>query len=330
MRAALTEEIGRITASTYPTQLKQLHTIVCQNCSEADIILWAASKPCQVSALATNIIEALQQWPYVLEIVARLCIVPSFRDALLQQHPTLLFEVVSQAVTGSWQHNAAAIAMLSHPLPPNIAIPAASQTLFLGIVDHAVASPSSASMKPVYQLLKGGLAPLLGLLSHDTLTQLEHHFHELLRSTICQTDQCLTLYCLVIMKIMIQGAEDELSCTPGSFYETQELLASTPNTPRWKPTELQRYFTGSKVNRALHLVVLRVIRATKVEGEAITAEASEVLSLANEFIDYLPPDVREKWCTDNRILVRKIWEKASQPDLHRQTQVQVIAFNAEL
>ncbi|OQO00640.1 hypothetical protein B0A48_13130 [Cryoendolithus antarcticus] len=220
--------------------------------------------------------------------------------------------------------------MLSHTLPPNIAIPAASQTLFLGVVNHAVASPSSASMKPVYQLLKGGLAPLLGLLSHDILTQLEHHFHEILRSTVCQTDQCLTLYCLVIMKIMIQAAEDELSCTPGSFYETQELLASTPDTPRWKPTELQRYFTGSKVNRALHLVVLRVIGATKVEGEAIILEANEVLCLATEIIEYLPTEVREKWCTDNPIIVRKIWEKASQPDLHRQTQVQVIAFNAGL
>ncbi|KAK6433845.1 hypothetical protein LTR95_009975 [Oleoguttula sp. CCFEE 5521] len=330
-RAALTEEIGRIIASPYPTQLKkQLHTIVCQNCPDVDILLWAASKPCQVSALATNIIEALQTWPYALEIVARLCIAPVIRDALLQQHPTLLLEVISQAVTGSWQHNAAAIAMLSHPLPSNIAIPAASQTLLLGVVDHAVASPSTASMKPVYQLLKGGLAPLLGLLSNDVLTQLEHHFHEILRSTICQIDQCLTLYCLVIMKIMIQAAEDELSCTPGSLYETQELLASTPNTPRWKPTELQRYFTGSKVNRALHLVVLRVIGATKVEGEAMTAEASEVLCLATEIIDYLPSDLRGKWCTDNPILVRKLWEKSSQPDLHRQTQVQAIAFNAGL
>ncbi|OQN95742.1 hypothetical protein B0A48_18282 [Cryoendolithus antarcticus] len=312
------------------TGMAQLHTIVCQNSSEADVILWAASKPCQIPALATNLLESLQQWPYVLEIVSRFSVVPAIRDALLHQHPTLLFEIGSQAVVGSWQHNAAAIAMLSHRLPPGVAIPAASQTLFLGIVNHAVASPSSASMKPVYQLLKGGLAPLLGLLSHDILTQLEHHFHEILRSTICQTDQCLTLYCLVIMKIMIQVAEDELSCTPGSFYETQELLASTPSTPRWKPTELQRYFTGSKVNRALHLVVLRVIGATIVDDQGCTAETREVLTLATETMDYLSADVRSKWCVDNPILLRKLWEKANQPDLHKQMQLQAIAFIAGL
>nr|OQO18267.1 hypothetical protein B0A51_13881 [Rachicladosporium sp. CCFEE 5018] len=329
-RAALTAEIGRIIASPYPTQLKQLHTIVCQNCSEVDILLWAASKPCQVSALAINIIEALQQWPYVLEIVARLCIAPAIRDALLHQQPTLLFEVVSQAVTGSWLHNAAAIALLSHPLQSKIAVPAASQTLFLGIVDHTVASPSSVSLEPVYRLLKGGLAPLLGLLAHDTLSQLEGHFHEILRSTVRQPDECLTLYCLAIMKIMVHAAEDELSCTPGSFYETQDLLASTLNSPRWRPTELQQYFSGSKASRALHLIVLRVIETTKIVDEGCTSEASKVLSLATEVVEFLPVDARDKWCIDNSILVRKLWERARQPELHKRTQLQAVAFNAAL
>ena len=106
-----------------------------------------------------------------MEIITKLCVSVHVRDALLRHDPTLLSQTVAQAVSGDWQHSAASIGMLSHPLPQNITLPAASQNLFLGIVDHATQQPSTASIKPIYLLLKGGLAPLLGLLSHHSLTR---------------------------------------------------------------------------------------------------------------------------------------------------------------
>ena len=77
---------------------------------------WAAARNCQVDALARNLLQALQQWPYVLEIITKLCISASVRDALLRHDPTLLSQTMAQAVSGDWQHSAASIAMLSHPL----------------------------------------------------------------------------------------------------------------------------------------------------------------------------------------------------------------------
>ena len=291
---------------------------------------WAAARNCQVDALAKNLLQALQQWPYVLEIITKLCISVSVRDALLRYDPTLLSQTVAQAVSGDWQHSAASIAMLSHPLPQNITLPAASQNLFLGIVDHATQQPSTASIKPIYLLLKGGLAPLLGLLSHDTLTQLERHFLAILRNTIGREDQCLSLYCLAIMKAIVTAADEDPSFASASSYETQELLASTPNSPKWKPKSMKQYFTGDKASKTLHLIVLRVLWASRATAEDTVEQTVECLGLANELIMFLPEATRETWCDENPLVVRKLKEKAVQSELETRVQLPAFAFICSL
>jgi hypothetical protein len=273
----------------------------------------------------------LQQWPYVLEIITKLCISVSVRDALLRYDPTLLSQTVAQAVSGDWQHSAASIAMLSHPLPQNITLPAASQNLFLGIVDHATQQPSTASIKPIYLLLKGGLAPLLGLLSHDTLTQLERHFLAVLRNTIGQEDQCLSLYCLAIMKAIVTAADEDPSfAMAAASYETQELLASTPNSPKWKPKSMKQYFTGDKASKTLHLIVLRVLWASRATAEDTVEQTVECLGLANELIMFLPEATRETWCDENPLVVRKLKEKAVSSELETRVQLPAFAFICSL
>lgn len=292
--------------------------------------MWAAARACQVHALARNLIQALQQWPYVLEIITKLCVSRNIRDALLGHESTLLAQTAARAVDGDWKHSTASIAILSHPLPPHITLPAASQTLFLGIVDHATQQPSTSSIKPIYQLLKGGLAPLLGLLSHDTLTQLERHFLAVLRNTIGQEDQCLSLYCLAIMKAIVTAAEEDPSFSTVASYETQELLASTPNSPRWKPKSMKQYFTGDKASKTLHLIVLRVLWASRATADDTIEQTVECLGLANELIMFLPEPTRETWCTENPIIVRKLQEKASQNNLDTRVQLPAFAFVCSL
>jgi hypothetical protein len=295
------------------------------------VLEWAAARNCQVDALARNLLQALQQWPYVLEIITKLCISVNVRDALLRHDPTLLSQAVSQAVSGNWQHSAASIVMLSHPLPQNITLPAASQNLFLGIVDHATQQPSTASIKPIYLLLKGGLAPLLGLLSHDTLTQLERHFLAVLRNTIGQEDQCLSLYCLAIMKAIVTAADEDPSfAMAAASYETQELLASTPNSPKWKPKSMKQYFTGDKASKTLHLIVLRVLWASRATAEDTVEQTVECLGLANELIMFLPEATRETWCDENPLVVRKLKEKAVQSELETRVQLPAFAFICSL
>lgn len=303
---------------------------MCQTCSDADVLAWAAARACQVDALARNLIQALQQWPYVLEIITKLCASRDIRDALLRHEPTLLAQTVARAVDGDWKHSTASIAILSHPLPTHITLPAATQTLFLGIVDHATQQPSTSSIKPIYQLLKGGLAPLLGLLSHDTLTQLERHFLAVLRNTIGREDQCLSLYCLAIMKAIVTAADEDPSFSTVASYETQELLASTPNSPRWKPKSMQQYFTGDKASKTLHLIILRVLWASRATADDTVEQTVECLGLANELIMFVPEPTRETWCMENPIIVRKLQEKASQSNLDTRVQLPAFAFICSL
>lgn len=70
---SLVAEIDRIVTSPYPTQLKGLRDIACGRCTEGDIAQWVLARPCQVERLAECLLEGLRQWPYVLDLVTRLC-----------------------------------------------------------------------------------------------------------------------------------------------------------------------------------------------------------------------------------------------------------------
>lgn len=69
----LLAEIDRIVLSPYPTQLKRLRDIACAECTDLDTARWALSRPCQIECLAECLLEGLRQWPYVLELISRLC-----------------------------------------------------------------------------------------------------------------------------------------------------------------------------------------------------------------------------------------------------------------
>lgn len=70
---SLVAEIDRVVSSPYPTQLKSLRDLVCTKCTDGDIARWTLARPCQVRRLANCLLEGLRQWPYVLELISRLC-----------------------------------------------------------------------------------------------------------------------------------------------------------------------------------------------------------------------------------------------------------------
>lgn len=265
-----------------------------------------------------NLLEARQQWPYVLEIITKVSGQPKIRDAFFQQESSLLFEIVSRAVDGadeSWKFSAAAIAMLSHPLPDRTTLPASSQSLFLGVLDHAAQEPAARSIRPAYLLLKGAMAPLIGLLSNDLLRRLETQLLNIIRSTKTAEGNCFSLYTLATMKCLISANEDSTFHSSASFCNTQELLASTPGSPRWEPKALQQFFSGDKAHKTLQLIVLRVLWACNANGDESIDEMLETLSLANELVTSVPMALRQSWCNENRMIARKLQEKVVQPDL---------------
>jgi len=312
---------------------------VCAKCSNADIAKCFRIHACKIDALVVCLLEGLQQWPYVLDIIIRLAYVPAIRDALLTYEPNFLHDLLAQVFkTDDVQskYASAAVAMLSHPPPDNFALPAEVQTLFLRLVDFAAQTPSSSTIRPLHRLLRGISTGLLGLLSDQVLRQFQDQLFGILRcSTIRGTqdaeDHCLALYCLAIMQQITSASEEHLLLN-NSFYVTQELLASTQPVPsRWDANAMSEFFTGSgKAHKTLQLVVLRVLEACRNHAGSSLATSLETLSLANELVDAFPVDVRSSWCAANTATVLRLQQKALNANTDACLRLQALSFGQAL
>ncbi|EME86884.1 uncharacterized protein MYCFIDRAFT_172580 [Pseudocercospora fijiensis CIRAD86] len=324
--------IRRVTTSPYPTQLRTLRDLVLQ-CSDADISQWAAAKPCDIPTLASCLLEGLQQWPYVLEIIAKFACNITCRDAFLHHEPTLLHSVVAQSVKSGdlrSKYARASVALLSTPLPDTIALPADAQTLFINFVENAARSPSAATIEPVYLILHGTGNLLLGVLSSHVLAKFEEHLLDILRNV--SGTSALSLYCLSIMNTVCCSMDPEFRLT-NSSYNTQDFLASTPASSRWKSEAMQQFFTGSKAQKSTQLVVLLVLWATKTETIDSWAEKTKALVLSLEVLSAIPVDLRKIWCTGNPMLVRKLQERLCSEELasaHKTLALRFIGMLCEL
>ena len=69
---SLAAEITRVVISPYPTQLKALRDLA-SAASGADVESCLRARPCHIGRLAQCVLQGLSQWPYVLDLVARLC-----------------------------------------------------------------------------------------------------------------------------------------------------------------------------------------------------------------------------------------------------------------
>ena len=295
------------------------------------------------------VLEGLRQWPYVLEIAEKLCtggrlctighmltgvigLHVKIRDVFLQLEPTLLHDIVIQGAKAADMHSnytSAAVAILSMPLPKDASIPSEVQNLFIRMFDHAAEEPSLDRIKPIHRMLQGMSTLLLGLLSSAVLLRLEEHIFSILRN-VKGDNQSLSLYCLAIMNT-ISTAPDTRLGSFGCSYDTQELLASTQsNMSRWTPDAMRQFFTESKSQKTMHLVVCRAMWACKATTGETLDERMDSLLLANEVITAVPVHLREVWRKDNGLVVRKLEEKILAPDLGLELRFQALCFMMRL
>ncbi|RMY71345.1 hypothetical protein D0863_05216 [Hortaea werneckii] len=328
----LLAELDRIVNSPYPTQLKSLRDIVCCKSSEATISRCLHLRRCAVDRLAVCLIEGLSQWPYLTCVASTLIL----RDALLRQAPGLIHELAEQATkteNARSKHTRATVAVLSHPLPDNVTLPASVQVLFVRLVDNAVEHPSTATVKPLNMILRGTSTLLLGLLSNDVLLRFESQMLGILYSSVRkpnqETDQHLTLRCLAAISVVAKAADDRMMLT-NSFYETQELLASTQqDSSRWNATEMRKFFLdGESVPKTIRLLVLQALAACSSSGGSLD-ERAEVLAHVNDLVGVIPQNFRDNWCAANGQMVQKIQAKAVAAE-HGGLRLKLLSFVCQL
>lgn len=331
---ALAAEVDRITTCPYPSQLRTLRDIADQ-CTHADIAQWAAAKPCLIETLAACLLEGLQQWPYVLDIITHFAFTAACRDAFLRQEPTLLHSAVAHAIkSGSHRERSkytrASVALLSLPLPDTVALPAEAQTLFIQLVEDAARRPSPITIQPVYIMLSGTGGLLLGVLSSEIMTRFEDHLLEILKNSGSTPDGCLSLYCLAIMNLVCRSTTETGLRLTASSYDTQDFLASTPASSKWKSEAMQQFFTGSKAQKSIQLVVLSAYLASKATSADCSFEKVKSLALANEIIAAIPADIRKIWATANPGMIRKLQERLCAEDVEDKTKTLALRFIGKL
>ncbi|GAB1735585.1 hypothetical protein NU219Hw_g4162t1 [Hortaea werneckii] len=258
------------------------------------------------------------------------------RDALLRQAPSLLHELAEQAIkteNARSKYSRATVSLLSHPLPDNVALPASIQVLFLRLVDNAAEHPSTATVKPLNMMLNGTSTLLLGLLSNEALLRFEKQMLGILYSSVRKpnqgTDQHLTLRCLAAISVVVKAADDRLMLT-NSFYETQELLASTQqDSSRWNANEMRKFFLdGESVPKTIRLLVLQALSACSSSGGSLE-ERAEVLAHASDLVAVIPQGLRDSWCTSNGQMIQKVQAKAVAAE-HGELRLQLLSFVCQL
>ncbi|KAI5211868.1 hypothetical protein AUEXF2481DRAFT_26781 [Aureobasidium subglaciale EXF-2481] len=343
----LAAEVDRVVFTPYPTQLKSLHDIVNQT-SEADICLWASCYKCRVSSLSQALIDALPQWPYVLEIITRLCCAVDVRNSLVQREPSLLPRLLTHALesraesrkVSPWQgyqpsrsklthlqYVDAAVGILSHPLPSDVALPATSQNFLLQLFDRAATQPNATTVRQIHHLVYGACKPILGVLSPGVLAHLEEYIFSILKSSSGVEDQSLGMYCLAIMRMILEKFQTEVGSD--GIWPTFDHPADSSNS-QWTPDAIKQFFHGNKTHKTMQLLVLRVIWACRPESADPTEQGLTSVTLVNQILAGVSQSAAIEWSHKNVVIVRKLQEKCLVPDMLPALRFQVLTFLSSL
>ncbi|KAL1301437.1 hypothetical protein AAFC00_005690 [Neodothiora populina] len=325
----LAAEIGRIIKSPYPTQLKSLHKIV-DKITEADIRSWSQCNPCLTTTLARILLEALPQWSYVLDTITRLSCAISIRDAFLSIEPQLLGQVVNEALevkSSNRKFLDLSVALLSHPLPDDTAIPSSAQNLLIHLFGQAASKPDLYALLAVHSLLRGACRPIIAVLPSKIMSSFEQLLLDIMRDLASVKDKTPAIYCLSIMEVIVH--EIDLTSTHTTSVHPCDDMDSSSSVvgSHWKPESLGRLFKDAKAHRTLSLVSLQVIwscTSGTEQSEPDAALASVIM--ANGILEAIPPSERDVWCKQNAQILRKLRERCLVPDLSYALRLQALTF----
>ena len=250
-------------------------------------------------------------WPYTLQILHELATITAFRDAILEQEPTLLAALLEKANLQDRRacpYTAVCISLLPCPLPTGYAVPASLPAFLLKLIRRAADSACASTVRPIYSVIEGVGAGILDILPLETVIQLQEQLIAVLRGL---EDHLMSLLCLAIFATIHQtpkslSLENESSSRPTGL--------SSETSPSVKPVKYESakdFFTAKRAAKTLDLVVLRVILACSSSSGMDTAQAIEIVKLSRRIIDAVDISERRDWILRNATKVRKVHEKIS-------------------
>jgi predicted nucleic acid-binding Zn-ribbon protein len=221
----------------------------------------------------------------------------------------------------------AAVALLSHPLPSDVALPATAQNFLLLLFDRAATQPNAATVQQIHRLVYGACEPILGILSPGVLAHLEEYIFSILKSSSGVEDQSLGMYCLAIMRMILEKFQTEVG--NDAMWPTFDHSVDSSNS-QWTPDAIKQFFHGNKTHKTMQLLVLRVIWACRPESADPTGQGLTSVTLVNQILAGVSQAAVIDWSHKNAVIVRKLQEKCLVPDMLPALRFQVLTFLSSL
>lgn len=283
-----------------------LHSLLVK-CGSVVIHQWAVNCPHQIQRLALEVVEALQLWPYVVDMIELLSVAAPIRDEMFRASPTLLNYFIGKATSspsGLEKYTSVCVNLLSEPLPSIFPLPASAQVLLHQLFEKAVIQPTAESVRPVHMLLRGACAELPSILPQETLNNFQNRLEQMMKTVKTIEEQSLSLYCLAVMAQLTQPQAAERIEKP--VFEARKR-APVEATLVW--------FVGAKAPKTIHLLLLQVLFACSNDKSNLKETAFTRVQLAREALAAVQGNKLSDWVQANSPLVRKLHEKLLLTDL---------------
>ena len=257
-------------------------------------------------------LEGLQLSPNTLEVIARLCLATTFRDALLNLDPSFLGLLLDKYSSSSLlpiglEH--VCIQILSIPLPASYAIPRSAHSFYCTLVKRFLANPSVSTVRPLYSVMTGMGSGCLSPLSDDLLMRLQQGLIDLLKGT---EDHTASLLCLAIFARLSPGFHRQsnvrlelANCSQESTINETGSIADTSNTS----SHVESLFLGRRAFKALELAILQAIIASSENFSKTELTSHEILALATSIVKAVNTGDRVAWVKNSAHTLQKYRER---------------------
>ena len=305
----LTKEVNRIVTAPYlVNNLKRLASILAL-ISDRMLLQWANSKACQLAPLADVVRAATPE--VSAPIVTRLAILDDFRTHLMQ-HPTCIEQLLRIAgerlldgtKAASWD---ASVALLSHTLPGQVALPESVCSLVEQMVEDVVQFPNMDHLCRMYNVLSNQSIYLLCDLPVETLPRFISSCKGILPA---KADTLRNLLCFAIYAMAAEPKASTSSSSPFS------MSSDTPKPSivfrQWQESA-NRLFQEKKGYKIVSLTVLGVTVLCSDCQRSSTALRHVLYAIhaATSILGPIQPRLTSDWLSENMDVLRRLETKLS-------------------
>ena len=204
------------------------------------------------------------------------------------------------------------MAILSKPLPDDIPPPALLRPFLHRLLDFAVESQSSSSIRLLYHTIKGIGIQSFELLPARSIVDFQNRLLEMLTEL---DDHCANLLCLAIFAIFHQASNPPVSSgaiVPSTDTQTSRGGGTALADGRYHAAH--QLFT-KRAAKTLNLVVVRVIVSSSSTTDLDRSQIIERLDLSKSILQAVDDEEKNAWVRKNATKIHKLYERITQQDL---------------